>query len=479
MAHTGLLDRTLGHLLGVWREVAERAGLAERQIRDPDLTPDDETLIRSRFQTCLEAKGGEISARARAAELGRAYLTLSRTGRERFLRVLARDFAVDRQRLIAAAEAYRVAGDARTVRKAERKLRDAAAAPRIKLLTQFTTLPDGIKFLVDLRADLIEAIGDNSDLADMDEDLRSLLAAWFDVGFLELRRITWESPAALLEKVKTYEAVHQVRSWDDLKNRLDADRRCYGFFHPRMASEPLIFVEVALVKGMASNVQGLLDESAPLLDPATADTAIFYSISNTQTGLRGIGFGNFLIKQVVEDLARDFPRLDRFATLSPAPGFRPWLSGLPLAEAYGFLPGDEAGDLRALAAAQGGGEDFRGVLAAPWWNTETGIADRVRQPLLRLAAVYLLTQRRNDRPLDPVARFHLGNGASVERLNWLADTSEKGMAESFGLMVNYGYRSADIESNHEIYASGGPVPATSVMKKLIAGIPTAKRGKGA
>jgi malonyl-CoA decarboxylase len=466
-------DRTLANLGGMWRDLAERAGFAQRRIRDPDISDDDAEAIRSRFRECLEARGGEVSARARAADLGGAYLGLSPAGRKRFLEILAADFALDAAALARAAEAYAAAEDDRARAEAERRLKQAMVAPRLKLLTQFTSLPDGVKFLVDLRADLLAAMDGQAALASLDMDAKALLASWFDVGFLELRRITWDSPASLLEKLSRYEAVHRVRSWADLKNRLDADRRCYAYFHPRMPNEPLIFLEVALVKGMAGSVQALLDERAPLLDPRQADTAIFYSISNTQEGLRGIGFGSFLIKHVVDDLAREFPRLSSFATLSPIPGFRRWLGRLPLEEALEYLPYDERIAASAAAAAAGIGEDFRAILEQPRWQAKPELAEPLHQPLTRLAAVYLLAIRRDGRPIDPVARFHLGNGASVERLNWLADTSAKGLAESAGLMVNYGYRSAEIESNHEIFASGGPIAAAGSLRRLVSSSPAA------
>ena len=225
---------------------------------------------------------------------------------------------------------------------AKAALRRALEPPRLRLLTQFTSIPDGRKFLVDLRGFLLKVRRDDKLLAALDADLRGLLAAWFDIGFLELHRIDWNSPAVLLEKLVGYEAVHEIRSWRDLKNRLDSDRRCYAFFHPRMPGEPLIFVEVALVKGLAGSVQKLLDEKAPLLDPREADTAIFYSISNCQQGLAGISFGNFLIKRVVEELSGEFRSLKTFATLSPIPGFRAWLDEKLASDQPGLLSDDES-----------------------------------------------------------------------------------------------------------------------------------------
>ncbi|MBM3548237.1 MAG: malonyl-CoA decarboxylase [Alphaproteobacteria bacterium] len=466
---TTFLDRTIANLAAAWRGIAERTGLAERTLRDPDIAGDEAELLKEQLRDCLEAKGGEVSARARAAQLGRTFLTLSPEGTKRFLEILAKDFALDAEALVAAAGAYRTAIGTPGAIKAERRLRAATMAPRVKLLTQFTSLPDGVKFLVDMRAKLLDLIGDDPDLASLDEDMRSLLAAWFDIGFLELRRITWDSPASLLEKLAEYEAVHRVRSWADLKNRLDADRRFYAFFHPRMPTEPLIFVEVALVKGIADNVQRLLDPAAPQENPAEADTAIFYSISNTQEGLRGIGFGNFLIKQVVDDLASQFPRLSTFSTLSPIPGFRRWLARLSREQLDAFLPEEEREPLAALAEDA----DWRTLLDHPWMG-DPDLAPALRPALMRLGAVYLFAEKRDGKPVDPVARFHLGNGASIERINWLGDSSAKGMKESAGLMVNYVYRLADIEENHEAFASGSPIAASSSVKKLAAGSPAVK-----
>lgn len=463
---TTFLDRTLATLTSAWRDLVERAGLAERTLRDPDIAGDEAEVLRAQFRDCLEAKGGEVSARARAASLGRTFLTLSPEGTKRFLKILASDFALDAEALVKAAGDYQVAVGTPGMVKAERKLRAATVSPRARLLTQFTSLPDGVKFLVDMRARLLEIVGDDPDLASLDEDMRQMLAAWFDVGFLALRRITWDSPASLLEKLAEYEAVHRVRSWADLKNRLDADRRCYAFFHPRMPTEPLIFVEVALVKGIADNVQRLLDPSAPQENPRDADTAIFYSISNTQEGLRGIGFGNFLIKQVVDDLATQFPRLAAFSTLSPIPGFRRWLARLKKEELDTLLPEDE----RAPLDARG---DWRLSLEQSWVG-DPELAPALKPALMRLGAVYLLAEKRDGKPVDPVARFHLGNGARIERINWLGDTSAKGMKESAGLMVNYLYRLDDIEANHEAFASGGPIAASNQVRKLAGGSPAVK-----
>lgn len=458
------LDRTLVRLVNLWRDVSDTvtgtvdAGLsAEGDIR----------RLRDQMQACLEGRGGEVSARARAAGLGRTYLSLDELGRERFLRLLAGAFDADRTEIDAAVAALQEAGpDDRP--KAESTLRAALEAPRTRLLTQFNALPQGVKFLVDLRADLMAHARKDATLASLDEDLRRLLESWFDIGFLDLRRMTWDAPAALLEKLIAYEAVHEIRSWEDLKNRLDSDRRCFAFFHPRMPDEPLIFVEVALVDGMADNIHDLLDEKAPLVDPArNADTAIFYSISNAQRGLGGISFGGFLIKRVVDLLTTEYPGLKTFATLSPIPGFRRWLSREIEAGRTPLTPA-EADAICQVTGFEEPNDALTRALDAEHWHQDEHMIEALRGPLMRLSAEYLVNEkRRGTRAVDPVAHFHLTNGARVERLNWLGDTTANGMARSAGMMVNYLYVSDRIEENHESYTGEGRVTASSSVTRLL------------
>jgi malonyl-CoA decarboxylase len=444
----GVFDRTLGNLRAAWRDIAESARVYIGAGPRPDLPDNDAERLRAQMRACLEGKGGQVSARARAAELGRTYLALSPTGQERFLRLLAEEFDLDRDAVDAACERLMRAEGEEERRQAEQALREALQPPRTRLLTQFNALPEGVKFLVDLRSELMALGKRDAALAGLEQDLKNLLASWFDVGFLELQRITWESPAALLEKLIAYEAVHAIRSWTDLKNRLEADRRCFAFFHPRMPHEPLIFVEVALVSGMASNVQKLLDEHAPLMDPSSADTAIFYSISNCQRGLAGISLGDFLIKRVVDQLAKELPKLRTFATLSPIPGFRKWLDG---------------------RLAEGAEPRLRQILETPSWHLDEDLAKEAREPLTRLCARYLVLEKgRGGRALDPVAHFHLSNGARIERLNWLGDTSPKGLEQSAGMMVNYLYKLSDIEANHEAYTGEARVTASLTLRNLAA-----------
>ncbi|MBM3516279.1 MAG: malonyl-CoA decarboxylase [Alphaproteobacteria bacterium] len=465
----GLVDRTLRRLRRAWREVPRVAFPGRAEALRPDLPDDDLVRLREQLSACLRGTGGEVSARARAAELGRSYIGLSAAGRLRFLRLLAGEFATDRAAIDQAVRAWRGAVTDDGYRAAEAELRRALVAPRLRLLTQFNDLPGGVKFLVDLRAELLGHHGDAA-LAALEDDLRGLLASWFDAGFLDLQRITWAAPAALLEKLIAYEAVHEIRSWQDLKDRLDRDRRCYAFFHPSMPHEPLIFVEVALVNGLADRITTLLDDSAPVSDTEQADTAIFYSISNCQRGLAGVNFGSLLIKRVVDDLARELPAIRVFATLSPMPRFRAWIDERLERDDTPLLAPSDVRTIEELAGGAYGPQALRALLDRPDWHRDGAVAAALRPVVMRLGAVYLLEAKRakgGHAARDRVAHFHLSNGARIERLNWLANPTPAGLRQSAGLMVNYRYRLADIEANHESYRGAGHIAARKSVRQLL------------
>jgi malonyl-CoA decarboxylase len=453
----GIVARSLHRVRKLLSVSAMTDGLTEKQV----------VRIREQLKDCAAGLGGAVSARRRAARLADTYLGLANEGRAAFLRIIATEFGPDAQAVAQAHAAYQAAIGTDGQWDAESALRGAMRSARLRILTQFNALPQGVKFLVDLRADLLRYLDADAGLHSLDRELESRLTAWFDVGFLELQRITWNSPAALLEKLIKYEAVHEIRSWSDLKNRLDSDRRCYAFFHPRMPMEPLIFVEVALTDHLADNVQALLDEHAPVFDARRANTAIFYSISNTQAGLRGVSFGNFLLKRVIDDLQRDYPRLTVFATLSPLPSLRRWAEKHPEDWEHAF----HHDDLQRIARYCGPNEgvvahaaDLRQLLADDAWQANSRLARALHPGLNRLAARYLLTAKASERPYDPVARFHLGNGARIEHINHLADTSPRGLQQSYGLMVNYLYDPASIETNVEAFASG-EIATTAAIRR--------------
>ncbi|HEX4181084.1 MAG TPA: malonyl-CoA decarboxylase [Caulobacteraceae bacterium] len=400
-----------------------------------------------RLAEALLSERGEASGVIVARELHESLRALDAEGRLAFYGFLAKGFLPEPERLRAAAEAYLAEPTAHTAAR----LADAAEPKRQELLRRMNMSPAGTSALVALRKDLLDHLRDAPELKPLDADLRHLFASWFNRGFLELRRIDWRSPAAVLDKLIAYEAVHEIHGWSDLKRRLAPDRRCFGFFHPALPGEPLIFVEVALVKGLSTAVQAILARDEDAEDDARAraeeaDTAIFYSISNCQDGLRGVSFGNFLIKQVVQELRAEFPNLTRFSTLSPVPGFRRWLE-------------------KRLAA-----DPAEAALLAPlktdgWWG-DAAQARAMRGPVLRLAATYLTTFGPKGPP-DPVARFHLGNGARLEQINWLGNTAPRGIAESHGVMVNYLYVPEAIEANHEVFAHEGVVVRSRQVDALM------------
>jgi malonyl-CoA decarboxylase len=389
---------------------------------------------------------GEASGTAMASEALARYAALSEADRLKFFSALVDRFGPDTGRLEAAVEGWRVTPSADSAQE----IHYASEPRRQELFRRLNRAPGGTAALVALRADLLAVLGDRPALHGLDRDLAHLLGSWFNRGFLVLQRIDWSSPANVLEKIIRYEAVHEIRDWNDLRRRIDPpDRRCYAFFHPALVDEPLIFVEVALTTVMPAAIAPLLDEDRLVLPQSAARTAVFYSISNCQQGLAGISFGNFLIKQVVEELRRDLPKLDTFVTLSPVPGFGRWLK------------------------RDGGlAEDTAALLDEPGWPQDHQRAEHLRKVVEPLAASYLLAAKTaTGRPLDPVARFHLGNGARLERLNWLGDTSRKGLAEAAGMMVNYLYALESIERNHEAYAERGEVIAAPSVRRLAASRP--------
>ena len=380
----------------------------------------------------------EVEGGRRAGALIDWYANATPAHRRDLWLLMSERFVADPEQVQAAQAQYLKAVGTPDQPAAEVLFRRATVSPRRRLLQRFSAHPDGIPFLVNLRAEMQPHLKADKRLLALDVEMEYMFSTWFDVGFLELRRISWDSPASLVEKLIKYEAVHDIRSWDDVKNRLDSDRRCYGFFHPRLPGEPLIFVEVALINEIAASITPLLDEAAAPVDLDRATTAIFYSISNTQTGLRGVSFGDSLIKRVVESLHEEFPRLKTFATLSPIPGLRAWLTK------------NAPADLLQI------------------WEAMPELAEKSppRMALKQWAARYLAQEVQEGKPLDAVARFHLGNGARVERLNWAADPSPKGFKQSYGLMVNYLYDLKKLDKNRAALAQG-KIPIAPAIKDLL------------
>ncbi|HZZ93865.1 MAG TPA: malonyl-CoA decarboxylase [Usitatibacter sp.] len=400
--------------------------------------------LASVLRTLISERGEATGAALARRSLG-LYRGLDPPGRLRFFEALAREFSPDRDAVLAAATAYHRDPSPEHLAALER----VAEPPRQEVFRRMNMAPGGTGLLLELRSELLERMKADHRLSVVDNDLVHLLGSWFNRGFLELRRIDWKTPAAILEKLIAYEAVHEIHGFPDLKRRLERDRRCFAFFHPALPDEPLIFVEVAFVNEVPSEVAPILALESAVGDPRRARCAVFYSITSCQPGLKGISFGNFLIKQVAQDLHAELPNLKVFATLSPVPGLRAW-ARKALLPAGGAVPEDHphAQLLRVVADAS----------AFP--------PPALREPLEGLVAWYLTREWREGHAADSVARFHLGNGARLERVNWLADGSAKGLAQSFGLMVNYVYDLGDVERNHEEYVNRHHIVASSAVEWL-------------
>ena len=408
---------------------------------------------------------GEASGTALAREVVELFEQLDETAKLTFLEHLASHYGPDPAAIHRAAEAYRASG----AHADHLALARAIEPPRRELLGRMNMAPGGTAALVRMRELVLSVLRQRPQLAPLDSDLSSLFATWFNRGFLQIERIDWHTPAAILEKLIAYEAVHEIKGWDDLRRRLADDRRCYAFFHPALPDEPLIFVEIALVKGLAAAIPPLIEGTPPAASTATtaaADSAIFYSISNCQDGLRGISFGNFLIKQVVTELVRDFPHLKCFATLSPIPGFRGWLHDVVRAGTPRLLTASERDRLKTATGKLASKGSFLRLVDSDAWHDDPALHEAVKAPLMRLCGAYLTGAAPAQAVKDPVARFHLGNGARIERLNWMGDPSPKGLRQSYGLMVNYVYDPGLIEENHESFVLGGKPAMSSAIRAL-------------
>ena len=435
------LARILESIMHVGRDVLARTRQSARREEKP---------ADALFNLCRQLLDhrGEASGLALADEILSGYQALSPDQRLTFFEVLNGQLGPNPQAITDAADAYRSQPEFETLSA----LAKALEAPRRRLFRRLNMVPDGTGRLVSMRGDLLSVIQVRSDLRALESDLRQLLIAWFNRGFLVMDRIDWTSSANVLEKIIAYEAVHEINGWTDLRARLAEDRRCFAFFHPAMPDDPLIFVQVALANGSASAVGPLIANEREIANVREADTAIFYSISNCHDGLRGISFGHFLIKQVIEELRHDLENIQQFVTLSPVPGFCQWIADTSL-EA---LPERLREDVTAA----------RDILDGRRPPDPTQISEDTRAVLLRLCAHYLVNSRREGEPVDPVARFHLANGAVLERINWDADSSLAGLERSAGIMVNYVYRLKDIEKNHELYFAEGEVVASAAVRKL-------------
>ncbi|MEX0375165.1 malonyl-CoA decarboxylase [Spiribacter pallidus] len=438
----------VGFLQDLLHTITQRDSRAMRRARQRGL-PDSAADLIDACRTLMDSDG-EASSIALAQRALDIYKSLATDEKKAFFQSLARDFSADRVAIEQAYGAWQSHHDEATLGQ----LFAACEPARQELLRRLNLPAGGTLELVRMRQTLLEVMGDDPELRAVDADFQHLFGSWFNRGFLVLRRIDWQTPAAILEKIIAYEAVHAISDWQDLRRRLDQrDRRCFAFFHPATGDEPLIFVEVALEPAIPERVQAILDEDTDgAADDGPLTTAAFYGISNCQRGLRGISFGNFLIKQVVTELSRELPDLRQFVTLSPMPGFRRWLDELRRAEPARL-------DAETLATLD--------RLDDPDWVDDPSTQETLAGPLRGLAAHYLgVAKRRGNTPLDPVANFHLGNGARLERINFLGDRSAKGLETAAGMMVNYLYVPDEIERNHERFTADGHITQSSNVRDL-------------
>jgi malonyl-CoA decarboxylase len=431
------------------QSIAERSrALIKRERREP--AHERSAGLIEQCEELLSGRG-EASGVALAQDILARYAELTTGPRIAFFETLAITFGADRAEIDQSITAWRQSPSDETAAE----LHAASEPRRLELFRRLNLAPGGTAALVRMREQLLDAMDHRDELSVIDDDFVHLFSSWFNRGFLVLRQIDWSTSAAILEKIIRYEAVHEISDWADLRRRIDPpDRRCYAFFHPALVDEPLIFVEVALTREIPAAIAPILSDKREPVDPQRATTAVFYSITNCQRGLAGVTFGHFLIKQVVEEVSREVSRVGAFVTLSPAPNFAEWLKRERNNAGSAALDDD---DREALAALDKDG----------WWRSPE-IAEQIREPFLRAAAWYYM-RARNGRglPVDAVARFHLGNGARLERLDWLADTSERALKQSYGLMVNYLYDLDYIERNHEAYAQQRAIVAASAVSRLV------------
>ena len=420
----------------IWHSIADKGRILLGHRRPADIPG----LCRD-----LLSEKGEASGTAIARDVVDAYEPLSEGEKLDFFTRLATEFSPDVDEVLQAAEAYHATPNPDTLAA----ILEVVEPPRQELIRRINLAPEGTAAILAMRGDLLRCLPEHPELRAVDADMQHLLRSWFNRGFLVLKRIDWNTSAATLETLFKYEAVHAIQGWSDMRRRLEDDRRCFAFFHQALP-DPLVFVEVALVEDVPQAVGPLLDREALPQDSGTANTAVFYSINNCQDGLRGISLGHFLIKQVVSDLLIEQPQLKTFVTLSPVPGFRTWLRSL----ARDSDP-EINQQIERLAA-----------LDDPNWYRQDQLADALKWPLLHLCARFLLEGSADGGKPDPVAAFHLGNGASVNRINWLADRSELRMRQSAGIMVNYAYRLSRIEKNHEDYVKRGTIAASGAVRGL-------------
>lgn len=462
----GISKQTIHQIIQAWYD----AGNAPPKI-EPDIPKKNHLLLEKLISNSINNKGGAISHQAQLVHLAMIFLNSTDVGKLEFIKILAYKFDVDLDVLSEQiAQLKNLDKDVPERINAEIKLADALTPPRTIFLQLLSTLPNGFIFLKDMREFLLKYIKEIPRLKKLDNDIFKILKAYFDVNLLELKTINWESPATTLEHLIKYEAVHEIKSWKHLRHRLLSDYIMFGFFHPIMPFDPLIFVEVAFVKGLAGNIQKLIELDVENDNSDEKDTAIFYSISSTQKGLRGISFGNFLIKQVAKKLSEEYPHIKIYSTLSPIPLLKKWLIKYLEAGGKTFCKKSEIEKITKISKNNDVAKSILSFLENKEWYLDKQIVEAVKLPLMRLTLHFLTKEKRAGKlnAYDPVANFHLSNGAEIGQINWMGDFSEKGFEQSFGIMINYRYKLNRIAQNHEDYLTKGIVNLTrSIFRNQI------------
>ena len=412
----------------------------------------------------LISERGESNAVSMADDVVNNYRKLTRDQYVAFFTYLFEKLNPDAASVMEAAQNFVAEASARNYIR----LQKVSESPRQELFRRLNRASQGTAAVVQMRRDLLQILDKKPELAAVDFDMRHLLSSWFNPGFLIMHQVDWKSPAEVLEKLIQHEAVHAIDGWDDLRRRLQPDRRCFAFFHPQLPSEPLIFVEVALLPEIPTVITPLVDKKAETLDqPSQFKVAVFYSISNCEPGLRGVSMGNFLIKRVAETLQAEFPTLKTFVTLSPIPGFMDWVAGgANLGEgvpAERLKPALKTARDQALAVLKLETQSWSERLSAGWHPDQA--SEKEKEALLCLASIYLGLAS-TGRSGNPVAKFHLGNGARLHLINWAGDLSRKGLRQSAGLMVNYLYDLSAVEENHERFSNGEIVYSKAVARLM-------------
>ncbi|MBU3727097.1 malonyl-CoA decarboxylase [Polynucleobacter sp. MWH-UH24A] len=412
----------------------------------------------------LVSERGESNAVSMALDVISNYRKLNAEQRPKFFAMLAEQFNIDAEQLTKAAQSFAADPNARNYIR----LQKISESPRQELLRRLNRAPGGTAAVVEMRRDLLTLLNKKPELMGLDYDMRHLLSSWFNPGFLKMHRVDWKSPAEILEKIIAHEAVHAIDGWDDLRRRLQPDRRCFAFFHPQLPDEPLIFVEVALLPEIPVAIMPLVDKkSTPVEQSNQFKVAAFYSISNCESGLRGVSMGNFLIKRVAEQLHAEFPGLKTFVTLSPIPGLMEWITAgahlgdLPSSDK--IKPAVRKARDDALELLKLNGSNWMDKLGKAWHPDQC--SEREKAAFMALTAIYLTTVTPS-RDGNPVAKFHLGNGAKLHQINWAGDLSKNGLRQSAGLMVNYLYDLSSVEENHERFVNGEMIYSRSVSKLM-------------